>query len=104
MRISKRGQITIPKALRDQFGLNHNVEIEITPNDRAAVVSHSTLNAGALVTVTYSPSQRDGDGRRGTGRRASDPPRPGGRCPAGDTGRCLTAYCSLPLMNALAHS
>ncbi len=31
MRISQRGQITIPKALRERFGMDHNVEIEITP-------------------------------------------------------------------------
>ncbi len=30
MRISERGQITIPKSLRDQFGMNHNVEVELT--------------------------------------------------------------------------
>ena len=30
MRISERGQITIPKALRDRVGMNHNVEVEIT--------------------------------------------------------------------------
>ena len=26
MRISERGQITIPKKLRDQFGMSHNIE------------------------------------------------------------------------------
>lgn len=31
MRISERGQITIPKKLRDRFGMNHNVEVELTP-------------------------------------------------------------------------
>lgn len=31
MRISERGQITIPKNLRDRFGMNHNVEVELTP-------------------------------------------------------------------------
>lgn len=30
MRISGRGQIAIPKALRDRAGMNHNVEVEIT--------------------------------------------------------------------------
>ena len=29
MRISERGQITIPKRLRDRFGFHHRVEIEI---------------------------------------------------------------------------
>ena len=31
MRISEQGQITIPKHLRDQFGMEPFVEIEITP-------------------------------------------------------------------------
>lgn len=31
MRISERGQVTIPKKLRDQFGMGHNVEVEVTP-------------------------------------------------------------------------
>ena len=31
MRISERGQITIPKRLRDRFGMSCNVEVEITP-------------------------------------------------------------------------
>ena len=29
MKISERGQVTIPKALRDRFGLNKDVEIEM---------------------------------------------------------------------------
>ena len=31
MHISERGQVTIPKALRDRYGMNHNVEVEIEP-------------------------------------------------------------------------
>ena len=40
MRISKRGQVTIPKPLRDRFGMNPNVEVEIIP---AACSSKSAL-------------------------------------------------------------
>ncbi len=29
MKISERGQITIPKRLRDRFGMNQRVEVEI---------------------------------------------------------------------------
>ena len=38
MRISERGQITIPKSLRDRFGLHHNVEIEILPTDSGLLI------------------------------------------------------------------
>lgn len=38
MRVSGRGQITIPKRLRDQFGMHHNVEVEITPTDDGLLI------------------------------------------------------------------
>lgn len=43
MRISERGQITIPKALRDRFGMDHNVEVEITPTDQGLLVHKRTV-------------------------------------------------------------
>ena len=33
MRISASGQITIPKDLRERFGLDHNVEVEVVPTE-----------------------------------------------------------------------
>ena len=42
MIISERGQITIPKVLRDRFGLNHNVEVEITPTDEGLLIRKRT--------------------------------------------------------------
>lgn len=42
MRISERGQITIPKALRDRFGMHHNVEIEITPAEQGLLIQKRT--------------------------------------------------------------
>ena len=38
MRISERGQITIPKTLRERFGLHHNVEVEISPTDKGLLI------------------------------------------------------------------
>ena len=38
MRISERGQITIPKDLRDRFGLTHNVEVEVVPTERGLLI------------------------------------------------------------------
>ncbi|HIC91450.1 MAG TPA: AbrB/MazE/SpoVT family DNA-binding domain-containing protein [Syntrophaceae bacterium] len=33
MKISKRGQITIPKNLRDRYGLHEDVEVEFIPEE-----------------------------------------------------------------------
>ena len=44
IRISERGQITIPKQLRDQFGLTHNVEVEITPTEKGLLVRKHTTS------------------------------------------------------------
>ena len=42
MRISERGQITIPKRLRERFGLNHNVEVEFTPTEGGLLIHKRT--------------------------------------------------------------
>ena len=38
MRISVRGQITIPKHLLDRFGMTRDVEVEITPTDGGLLI------------------------------------------------------------------
>ena len=38
MRISERGQITIPKHLRERFGLNPNVEVALTPTKQGLLI------------------------------------------------------------------
>lgn len=38
MRVSEQGQITIPERLREQFGLNRNVEVELTPTERGILI------------------------------------------------------------------
>ena len=42
MRVSKRGQITIPKKLRERLGLNHNVEVELTPTEGGLLIRKRT--------------------------------------------------------------
>ncbi len=42
MRISERGQITIPKRLRDRFGMYKDVEVEITPTERGLLIQKRT--------------------------------------------------------------
>ena len=60
MRISERGQITIPKNLRDRFGLHHDVEVEISATEQGLLIRkraaaehpvdrvYGILGAGAL--------------------------------------------------------
>ena len=38
MRVSGRGQITIPKKLRERLGLVHNVEVDITPTQNGVII------------------------------------------------------------------
>ena len=60
MRISERGQITIPKVLRDRFGLNHNVEVEITPTSKGLLI-HKRTAAEHPVERVYAILGRAGN-------------------------------------------
>ena len=42
MRISEQGRITIPKLLRDRYGMNRNVEVEIAPTDEGLLIRKRT--------------------------------------------------------------
>ena len=42
MRISERGQVTIPKGLRDRFGMSHDVEVEMTPTPKGILIHKRT--------------------------------------------------------------
>jgi AbrB family looped-hinge helix DNA binding protein len=42
MKVTERGQITIPKVFRDRFGLHKDVEVELIPtNDGVLIQKHS---------------------------------------------------------------
>ena len=58
MRISERGQITIPKHLRDRFGMNHNVEVEITPTEQGLLIQKRTAAEHPVERVYGDPRQR----------------------------------------------
>lgn len=42
VRISERGQITIPKHLRERFGMNRNVEVDISPTEHGLLIRKKT--------------------------------------------------------------
>ena len=46
MRISQRGQVTIPKKLRDRFGMHHNVEVEVVPTEDGLLIRTRTADPG----------------------------------------------------------
>lgn len=53
MRVSERGQITIPKRLRDRFGMRHNVEVEIVPAEGGLLIRKRSA-AGHPVDGVYA--------------------------------------------------
>lgn len=57
MRISERGQITIPKALRDRFGLHRDVEVDISATDKGLLIQK---RAAALHPVDRVAGVLDG--------------------------------------------
>ena len=42
MKISERGQLTIPKVLRDRFGLHKDVEVEFVPAENGILILKRT--------------------------------------------------------------
>ena len=58
MKISERGQITIPKHLRERFGMNHNVEVEISPTEQGLLIRKRTA-AEHPVDRVYGILDRD---------------------------------------------
>ena len=43
VRISKQGRITIPKSLRDRYGLHSKVEVEFTPTGSGILIRKKTM-------------------------------------------------------------
>ena len=43
MKISERGQITVPKRLRDRLGMYKDVEVEITPTEHGLLIQKRTV-------------------------------------------------------------
>jgi AbrB family looped-hinge helix DNA binding protein len=42
MKISERGQVTIPKLLRDRFGLGKDVPVDLVPTDHGILIQKRT--------------------------------------------------------------
>lgn len=53
MRVSERGQVTIPKKIRDQFGLGENAEVEFVVRDGRVELVPSPKDRRDLVGSIY---------------------------------------------------
>ena len=52
MRISERGQITIPKRFRDRFGMNKDVEVEITATEHGLFIQKRSASTHPVKRVS----------------------------------------------------
>ncbi len=62
MRISERGQVTIPKRFRDRFGMNKNLEVEITPTERGLLIRKRSARGIPVEKVSGILDGADGIG------------------------------------------
>lgn len=62
MKVSARGQITIPKDLRDRFGLNKDVEIVLSPTKDGVLIqkrSRSRHPVDSVYGILNRPADTD---------------------------------------------
>ena len=60
MKISEKGQITIPKILRDRFGLHKDVEVALVPTKDGVLVQKSSRSMHP-VDLVYGILNRPSD-------------------------------------------
>ncbi len=53
MRVSERGQITIPKEIRDQFGFGENTEVEFVVREGRVELVRSQKNTDKKIDALY---------------------------------------------------
>jgi AbrB family looped-hinge helix DNA binding protein len=53
MRIGQRGRVTIPKAIRDRFGFEPGIEVEILAQDGVVQIAHSPGSRAARVREIF---------------------------------------------------
>jgi AbrB family looped-hinge helix DNA binding protein len=62
MKISERGQLTIPKRLRDRFGLHKDVEVEFIPAKNGVLIQKSSATqhpVDRIYGILKRPSKTD---------------------------------------------
>ena len=51
MKIGERGQVTIPKQIREQYGLMPNIEVEFIPEKTGILLRKKTQNTSVIEQV-----------------------------------------------------
>lgn len=51
MKIGERGQVTIPKKMREKYGLSSNIEVEFVPENRGIRIQKKTLHVSPVKQV-----------------------------------------------------
>lgn len=59
MRISERGQVTIPQELRERYGLLPNTEIQFVPDETGLRLIASPTTRAAAIEALYGRKQFD---------------------------------------------
>ena len=62
MKISERGQLTLPKALRNKFGLHKDVEVDLIPVKNGILIQKYTRSmhpVDKVVGILNRPSDTD---------------------------------------------
>ena len=57
MRVSERGQVTIPQALREKFGLLANTEVEFVPDENGLRLVPSPASRVAKIEHIYGSKE-----------------------------------------------
>ena len=59
MRVSERGQITIPKALKQRSGMNPGVEVVVTPTEHGLLIQKRMVDRHPVERVYGVLSRRE---------------------------------------------
>lgn len=65
MKVGERGQVTIPKALRDQYGIDKDVEVEFIPEkggiriQRLSSAQHPVDKVRGIIRLKFAGSVDD---------------------------------------------
>ena len=57
MRVSERGQVTIPKEIRDQFGFGANTEVEFVVRDGRVELIRTQRSTDQRIEALYGKKQ-----------------------------------------------